>query len=382
MFKENKRILIVLLCCVSFFQNNIFAQNISTKASIQPLEIPIGQQAVLQIDVTAPKGSNVIFPIYKDTLVAGLEVLTPIGIDTTYTNGMENLSLKYAITSFDSAVYKIPYIPVIVGVDTFKTNDLALEVTSPQLTEATLAYIKEFTENKNDTIPNFEKLGISNIKPILQPPFVWQDYLLYVLIGLLGLVVLLVIILVIYFLLKKKKKGYMFKPQIVLPPHIIALNELDTVKEEKLWQQGRDKQYYTSITDILREYIENRFGINAFEMTSDEILAATHYILENDSSQQSLKQILKLSDLVKFAKYTPLPNENDLSMMNAYLFVNQTKKEDITPVEQHDDENKLTSKPKAVVNNSKTVVDDKDDDDNIDWSIRDDNNTPLSNIKK
>ena len=108
-----------------------------------------------------------------------------------------------------------------------------------------------------------------------------------------------------------------------------AIKELDEIKQQKLWQQGRSKEYYTLITDTLRKYIEERFGINAMEMTSGEILDLIRKNSEAQSVYDNLRQILQLADFVKFAKMNPLPDENDLSMMNAYLFVNQTKEEEM-----------------------------------------------------
>src|SRR5690606_36569190 len=126
-------------------------------------------------------------------------------------------------------------------------------------------------------------------------------------------------------IVKKKKKGYIFKPPVVLPAHVRAVNELDKLKSEKIWLQGREKEFYSRLTDILRRYIYEREGINAMEMTSGEILNSVRQISEVDSVYENLKQILTTADLVKFAKYKPYADENDLSMVNAYFFVNQTK---------------------------------------------------------
>jgi len=114
----------------------------------------------------------------------------------------------------------------------------------------------------------------------------------------------------------------------VLPAHVRALSELDQLKAEKIWQQGREKDFYSRLTDILRTYIYEREGINAMEMTSGEILNEIRKISDVDSVYENLKQILSTSDLVKFAKYKPYPNENDLSLVNAYFFVNQTREPD------------------------------------------------------
>lgn len=121
---------------------------------------------------------------------------------------------------------------------------------------------------------------------------------------------------------------------MVLPAHVRAANELDKLKAEKIWQQGREKEFYSKLTDILRRYIYEREGINAMEMTSGEILNNIRQISDVDSVYDNLKQILSTADLVKFAKYKPYPDENDLSMVNAYFFVNQTKEPDPIPTKE------------------------------------------------
>ncbi len=136
---------------------------------------------------------------------------------------------------------------------------------------------------------------------------------------------------IIWLVLKKKRKGYIFKPPVVLPAHVRAIRELDKLKEEKIWQQGREKEFYSKLTDILRNYLVEREGINAMEMTSGEILNEVRKLLEVESVYNNLKQILSTADLVKFAKYKPYPDENDLSMVNAYFFVNQTREPDPVP---------------------------------------------------
>ncbi len=119
-----------------------------------------------------------------------------------------------------------------------------------------------------------------------------------------------------------------------MPAHVRAANELDKLKAEKIWQQGREKEFYSKLTDILRRYIYEREGINAMEMTSGEILNNIRQISDVDSVYNNLKQILSTADLVKFAKYKPYPDENDLSMVNAYFFVNQTKEPDPIPTKE------------------------------------------------
>lgn len=364
-----KKTFALLFSCICFLYNaSLFAQNASVKASINPSDIIIGQQATLQLDVTTNRDKDIVFPQYKDTLVAGVEVLSALKVDTVFSGSEVTYSQKYILTSFDSAKYTIPYIPVIEGLDTLRSNEVSLNVTPIELSDNTKAYLKEVSESQTDSI-DFAKMGITDIKPIQKPPFVWTDYLNYILLGLLLLIIVIAIIVAIVLYQRKKKNGYFFKPEVILPPHIVALTALDGIKQGKMWQQGREKEYYTDLTDVLRQYVEKRFGTGAFEKTSEEILSDLKYNLEAESSLTSLQQVLKLADLVKFAKYTPLPDENDLSLMNAYLFVNQTKKE----------ESIIDDPNKSVKAKTPSTQSEEDDDEAIDWTISNKNNKTTEN---
>lgn len=359
MLKKKTLIFIAFLIGISAIQFSATAQKGTAKATIQPVEIAIGQQSTISLEVIAPKGRNIVFPVYNDTLVSGIEVLAMPKADTVYAHEVMTITQKYIVTSFDSALYHVPYMPVIDGTDTIISNGFGLKVMSPVLSEVTKSYLEHLNQNPNDSV-DIEKLGIADIKAVQDPPFVWQDYILYGLAILALLLAIAGIIIGIYMYKKKKDTGYFFKPKVIQPPHIIALNALSQVKDEKLWQQGREKEYFTELTDILRSYIEKRFYVNAFEMTSDEILSMVKNLIETESSYESLNQILKLADLVKFAKYKPLPDENDLSMVNSILFVNQTKREE----------------PELIPDNLKIQVDanskqEEEQEAPIDWTIPD-----------
>lgn len=350
MKKAQKYILINLIICLSVFSFEAQAQKrTSARATVSPAEILIGEQAILDLEVITPKDRSILFPVFADTLVTGIEVLKMLPADTIIEHEVMTIHQKYVITSFDSTLYHIPYIPVIDGTDTIRSNSFGLKVTSPILPEQVLSHLAEMKEQKTDSI-DFEKLQLTDISSNLKPPFVWQDYLQYLWIGLLILLVLALIGVGLYLALRKKNKGYFFKPQVILPPHTIALKALDKIKDEKIWQRGLEKQYYTEVTDVIREYIEKRFLLNAFEKTSDEILDAMKYQTEADSTIDNLTQVLKLADLVKFAKYKPLPNENDLSLVNAYLFVNQTKIE--PKVEVDENGNPINQEGSIIQNNA------------------------------
>ncbi|MCD8269594.1 MAG: hypothetical protein LUD46_14840 [Parabacteroides sp.] len=288
----------------------VSAQRTLIDVKVDSAAILIGEQTVLHLTVTTDKDKPVQIVIPTDTLMRGVEVLDLSKADSSVIeNDRLLIRQDILVTSFDSSLYLLPPFKVIDGVDTVYSNQVALKVS---------------------TIPvNVDKPEeFYDIKDIWKPPFVLADYypLIY------GILLALFLICVIAYIIKRMRNKQSLipfrKPEPQLPPHEQAIKELDEIKQQKLWQQGRSKEYYTLVTETLRRYIVGRFGINAMEMTSGEILDIIRKQYEADSVYENLKQILNLSDFVKFAKMNPLPDENDLSMMNAYLFINQTKVEE------------------------------------------------------
>lgn len=320
-----KFIFIILFSCLGIA---LYGQKASVRATVEPSDIKIGEQAIINLEVIAPKGANIVFPIFNDTIVKGIEVLGMIKPDTAMTEVM-TINQKYIVTSFDSTLYHIDRIPVFADNDTIYSNELGLKVTTPQLADTTMVYLDAIKKHQVSEI-DYNKLGLHDIKNI--QPVDWSffdsiaDFFLKSYPYVLGFIAIIILIgVILFFAYRKRKKGYFFKPEIKLPPHIVALGELDKLKDSKIWQQGQIKEFYTRLTDIVREYIDGRYGIDAPEMTSDEILDAIRRVADAKSTTDNLTQILKTADLVKFAKFVPMTDENDLSLVNAYLFVNQTK---------------------------------------------------------
>lgn len=322
-----KTIFIVLFLFLGMFFS-VQAQRVSVQATVQPSEILIGERALINLQVIAPKETEILFPVYQDSIVGGLEVLSMGNPDTTITDNVRTINMKYLVTSFDSTLYFIPSMPVSDGIDTIMSNSFGLKVTAPELKDSTLAYLEKMNSGETDSI-DFEQLQLSDIKPIQKLPFSWKDFLGLLWIPLIILLLLAIVGAIIYFIIRRNKKGYFFTPPPVLPPHVRAMNSLEKIKAEKIWQQERYKEFYTQLTDVLRRYISERYGINSLEMTTGEILSIIRNKSEEDSVYENLKQVLIVADLVKFAKYKPFTNENDLSLMNAYFFVNQTKEEEL-----------------------------------------------------
>ena len=319
---------IALLSLLSI--SSMQAQKASAHATIQPSEILIGEQALINLQVIAPKDMEILFPIYQDSIVAGLEVLSMGNSDTTIVDNVRTINVKYLVTSFDSTLYYIPSMPISDGVDTIYSNSFGLKVTAPELKDSTVAYLERMKAGETDSI-DFNELQLNDIKSIQKAPFSWKDFLSLLWIPLIILILLAIIGAIIYLIIKKNKKGYFFTPPPLLPPHVRAMKSLDKIKEEKIWQQERYKEFYTQLTNVLRRYINERYGINSLEMTSGEILSIIRTKAEEDSVYNNLKQVLSVADLVKFAKYKPFIDENDLSLMNSYFFVNQTKEDDPLP---------------------------------------------------
>ena len=312
----NKGILFIAIV-LSFLQGTkLYAQQTLIDVSIDSAAILIGEQTVLHLTVTTDNGKNVIVPIPNDTLMTGVEVLNIAKADTTVIdNNRLLIKQDILVTSFDSSLYLLPPFKVIDQTDTIYSNQVALKVS---------------------TIPvNIDKPDeFNDIKDTWDPPFVLADYYLLIY-GVLFACFLICLIGYILKRLRNRQSIIPFKKQEPkLPPFEMAMKELDEIKQQKLWQQGRNKEYYTLLTDTLRKYMVNRFGINAMEMTSGEILELIRLDSEANSSYNSLKQILELADFVKFAKLHPLPDENELSLMNAYLFVNQTKVVEVASPEE------------------------------------------------
>lgn len=327
------------------------AQRTSVQATVQPSEIIIGEQALINLKVMTPKDRTIHFPVYEKEIIPGIEVIAMLPPDTTIENNVMTLNFKYVVTSFDSTLYHVPSMPVYDGTDTIFSNSFGLKVDSPVLSDSTLAYLELINKGETDSI-DFEQLQLRDIKPVRKAPFVLTDYLwlLWIVLGIMLIIALIGVI--IYLVFKKKEKGYFFNPPEVLPAHIRALKELDRLKAEKIWQQGREKEFYSKLTDILRSYIHERDDINAMEMTSGEILNEVRKIWDVDSVYENLKQILSTADLVKFAKYIPYPDENSLSLVNAYFYVNQTREPDKAVKKEDMEESEKNELPEVDIEKS------------------------------
>jgi hypothetical protein len=327
-------IFILLLMLSSGIAN---AQRIKATARLDSTNILLGDQIKWFLEIVHPKNVEIEFPQVPDSLNQGLiEVLGRSAIDTFELENKEfqKQIQSYTITSFDSGSYRIApawfKINMDGKTDSVPTNGVTLNVFSMQI----------------DTTK-----GPTDIKMPYDAPLTLKEVTPYML----GVILIGAIIFLILYSIKRKKKNqpiFARAPKPKEPPYIIAMRELDRIKKEKIWQKGKSKQYYSEVTEALRVYIEDRFEIPAMEQTSDETIESfqANKNLLTDKLFTNLCQTLKLADLVKFAKYNPLPDDDSLSLSNAYTFVNETKKVE-TKKEEEVGSSKDTGEEKASDNN-------------------------------
>lgn len=313
------------------------AQQVNITATLDSTMILIGGQIDLKLEVSQPNGLIVNFPHFTDTITKSIEVVEKGGIDSLILdNNRLVLSQMYRITSFDSGLHYIAPIEFEIIQQEVRniaaSNPLSLMVVNP---------FQGVDPEK----------GVMDIKGPQDAPFHISEVLAFIyLYGGIALGLGLLIWLFLYIRKNRNESGLSFiksKPQE--PAHIIALRELDKIKELKLWEHNKVKEFYTQVSNTIRIYIEHRYEKPALEQTSIEIFESLKSADLDKSSMEQLTQVLELADLVKFAKFEPLADENGLSLMNAYFFVNQTKKEEIKSLEE-EKENMLKKEALAEAN--------------------------------
>ena len=292
-----KRVLTIIYLITSALY--LFAQA-SVEAKISPIEMMIGEQAQVTISVQADENAKVEFPTFKprQELVPGVEVLDA--------QRSSDYTLTLILTSFDGNLYHLPPFKVKVNGKELKTADLALKVVEVEV----------------DTTKMDQFYGPKDVQDV---PFQWSDLSLSFWLS----VLLLVLIALNYYLYLRLRDN---KPIIThikivkrLLPHQKAMKEIEQIKADKMVSSENQKEYYTKLTDTLRRYIEERYGFSAMEMTSSEII--DRLMQTDQQSLDELRQLFMTADLVKFAKYSTMINENDANLVNAIDFINQTKQE-------------------------------------------------------
>ncbi|RVT78221.1 hypothetical protein EOD40_02995 [Flavobacterium sufflavum] len=280
-----KKLIFFLLLLIS---TTIFAQQKRVETSIDTTKNKIGAEFKLTLKTSVDNLSKVVFPNLKN--IGELEVIQSYPIDTVKNNDRYELIKKYGLTQFDSGRYVIPSIKVLINNKAYQTDAIAVEVANVKVdTLQQKMYDIKDIQAANDSIGN------------------WWKYLL-------GLLVILGIGAGVYWFLKNRQKKKI-EEEVYKTPIEKATSLLNNLEKKELWQKGEIKEYYSELTDIARNYIEEAIEIPAMESTTSELIAGLREASVKKKmtvSQEiigNLERVLKQADLVKFAKSKPLEYE-------------------------------------------------------------------------
>ncbi len=303
-----KKKILYIISFVSLLQvSAVCAQNVILNAKLDTFAMRIGEQTRARLELSIDSGYDVVLPeLEKEKLIEGIEILESKEYSQDIDGGRKNYIQEYLITSFDSTRYEIPPFEVVVDKDTFASNRLILNVYSVEID----------TANINN---------IAGPAGVVDVQLTWEEVRDAIYLAIILILVAVALVMTTISLIKNKPIIRIVKVKPKLPSHIVAISRIDEIRNnESLSAEGNEKEYYTQLTDVLREYMHDRFGIDAQEMTTSEIIDELLKIKDKESIKE-LKEILEVADLVKFAKMKPDERENRLNMTNAIEFVNETK---------------------------------------------------------
>lgn len=288
------------------------AQDVEVTAKVQDDHVAVGKPFSLDLTMKVPYGYYVEWNEFAtDTLSEQIDILKRGDLQRT-ADADSNIIVQQQLTlmTFDTGYVQVPP----VGLTYAKSAEDQLR--KKAYTDPLQLYVTTITV---DTTQAFHPI----VEPIAQPVAMKEIFP-----WLLGVLLLVLIGFVVWFFLKRRKprldENGMPVRGPVIPPYTKAIGDLESLKQQKLWQVGKVKEYYSGLSDIAREYIEGQFKVNAVEMTTDDILEEVQELNFTPEIFGKLKDTMELSDLVKFAKYTTSPLENDNAMSDMTDFVNES----------------------------------------------------------
>ncbi|MCL2561036.1 MAG: hypothetical protein FWE10_01760 [Rikenellaceae bacterium] len=296
-------------------------------ARFVPDSIAIGDHFELEVVVDKDLMQIVDFPSFGGGMLTEyIEILEEYAVDTLSREGRRmRLAKRWRLTTFEEGEHPVGQFPVLYIdkniVDTLLSSEpLVLQVGTFDI--------------------DLETMTLRDIKPLRGAPLTLGEVLWY----LLGLSLIYhlfgVVVVLLWRLIRRRKRRHAptVKARADEPPHVAAIRALQVLHNQKLWQNNKHKQYYTRLTDILREYLHGRYGIAAPEMTTEETLSAIAGFDIPGEASGHLRWILTTADLAKFAKFTPTPEENETAYTNAYYFVENTKPTEVEATPADPDE--------------------------------------------
>ena len=298
-----KRILLLIGCwCI---MSQVLGQ-VKLEATLDSSRLLIGDQTFLRLKLTQKPTWDALMPTKID-LGDKIEIIDETLTDTIPSDNGDLITSKgLLITTFDSGQVKIPPIPVAFKnpntgtIDTIYSRPLFMNVSTVALSDSS---------------------ALKPIKDIIGEAANWSDYMMYFVVF--GVLVIIGVI-IWYFMTRKPKEDLAPPPPVIIPPHEIALEKLFKLNKQELWQKGEVKLYQSQLTEIIREYVGNRYHILAMESTTYEIIEKLRDKLTTEQVTK-LRETLEIADLVKFAKAKPPLEINQRFMDDAVQFVRETK---------------------------------------------------------
>ncbi len=282
---------------------------------IHPI-ISLGIIFNLSVKVKYDEGIKVSNPLIGDNF-KNIEIIKVDNPVLSNENGKQVAEFHYVLSAYDSMDISIPGIPVGYRAG----NDTTVQIVNTNPIYFTVR-----------TVPVHPEEEIKDVKEPIKIPLDWKTILIYALI-------IIVVLAVAYFFYRRYKKKHAGDEQIIieapkLPSYITALNNLHQLEEEKLWQKGRVKEYHSRITEIIRKYFEDRFYLPALELTTTEALNRLRNRHDTNEILKTTEEFLNNADLVKFAKYNPVPDLNNEIMKQAYEIVEKTIPKEKEPAKE------------------------------------------------
>lgn len=321
-----KYIFVFLVCLCSFNMQS----KVMVTARLDSVNLLMGKLTTLSMEVVQDKGKPGGFPMFKDVNPAvgyvgvcgdSIELRSSYKTDTIdLGSGRIQINYRIPLQAFDSGTYRLPEFVYVSESDSARSNALTLNVVPVKVTA-------------DDPIAGFAKVAEPDSKFYDFVPNWLADFWWII------IVLILAIAVALWALRRYKKEGSVLPKKPEPTPYEVAISSLRRLKEKKLWEQGMEKEYFTDLTDILRVYLDKRFGINAMEMTTREIMDHLYRNSDIKDKRDYMRQILNVADFVKFAKVRPLPADNIVAYDNAVKFVEETK----PVIQEKPDENALPS---------------------------------------
>lgn len=336
MMQSFRKYLALILVALAFSLPAV--ASVKVTASLDSASILMGRVDTLRLIVDRDAATQGVFPLFhkvapggyvtlfNDTVELGAPVIDTVGQE----NGRIIERLRVPVQVFDSGTYRLPPFIYLTASDSVGSNEIELSVVPVKVGE-------------NDAISDYRDITDPSDRSFWD----WMPDWLYDL-WWMWLILIAAVIAAVYFGRKYRKTGkFITLPEKPQPkPWTVALQRLESLKAKNLWENGMEKEYFTQLTDILRDYLFARFGINAMEMTSRQIMQTLANQADVKEKRGYVRKILDVADFVKFAKVRPLPADNVEAFDNAVNFVKETIEKEPEPAKDNGDAE--GSQPKAA----------------------------------